>query len=203
MNAPMESTPKREDYADVRAFIAAHEAYWDGVRPSRSAILSRAARLANDAAVAIDMQLGRIHDGLTSGDPDAFWKVLIDVDFLVYALWRMRLAGNLAQRTMGPSWTALQEFNQALPDLKLMRDVAQHIDEYGRDGDNRRHSNPTTGQRVGRRSLHVMSLGDWSFNRLGGTIDFDRAREASYALLSAIRRTARDDTPDESAKTTD
>ena len=63
--------------------------------------------------------------------------------------------------------------------------------------------NPTTGQRVGRRSLHVMSLGDWSFNRLGGTIDFDRAREASYALLSAIRRTARDDTPDESAKTTD
>ena len=66
MNAPMESTPKREDYADVRAFIAAHEAYWDGVRPSRSAILSRAARLANDAAVAIDMQLGRIHDGLTT-----------------------------------------------------------------------------------------------------------------------------------------
>ena len=37
---------------------------------------------------------------------------------------------------------------------------------------------------------------------LGGTIDFDRARKASYALLSAIH-TARDDTPDESAKTTD
>jgi hypothetical protein len=98
-------------------------------------------------------------------------------------LWRMRLAGNLAQRTMGPSWTALQEFDQVLPDLKLMRDVAQHIDEYGRDGDNRRHSNPTTGQRVGRRSLHVMSLGDWSFNWLGGTIDFDapaKPRTRSY-----------------------
>ena len=103
---------------------------------------------------------------------------------------------------MGPSWTALQEFDQVLPDLNLMRDVAQHIDEYGRDGDNRRHSNPTTGQRVGRRSLHVMSLGDLSFNWLGGTIDFDRARKASYALLSAIH-TARDDTPDESAKATD
>jgi hypothetical protein len=104
----------------------------------------------------------------------------------------MRLAGNLARRTMGPSWTALQEFDQVLPDLKLMRDVAQHIAEYGRDGDNRRHSNPTTGQRVGRRLLHVMSLGDWSFNWLGGTIDFDRARKASYALLSAIH-TARDE----------
>jgi hypothetical protein len=44
-----------------------------------------------------------------------------------------------------------------------------------------------------------MSLGDWSFNWLGGTIDFDRARKASYALLSAIH-TARDDTPDESVK---
>jgi len=46
---------------------------------------------------------------------------------------------------MGPSWTALQEFDQVLPDLKLMRDVAQHIDEYGRDGDNRRHFNPASG----------------------------------------------------------
>ena len=53
---------------------------------TRSGILSRAARLANDAAVAIDMQLGRIHDELGGGDPDALWKALIDVDFLVYAL---------------------------------------------------------------------------------------------------------------------
>ena len=53
--------------------------------------------------------------------------------------------------TMGPLWTALKKFDQVLPDLNLMRDVAQHIDEYGRDGDNRRHCNPITGQRVGRR----------------------------------------------------
>jgi hypothetical protein len=42
--------------------------------------------LANDAAVAIDMQLGRIHDELGGGDPDALWKALIDVDFLVCAM---------------------------------------------------------------------------------------------------------------------
>ena len=84
-----------------------------------------------------------------------------------------------------------------------MRDVAQHtLTSTGATGDNRRHFNPTTGQRVGRRSLRVMSLGDWSFNWLGGTFDFGRARKTSYALLSAIH-TARDDTPDESAKTTD
>jgi len=93
---------------------------------------------------------------------------------------------------MGPSWTALQEFDQVLPDLKLMRDVAQHIDEYGRDGDNRRHSNPTTGQRVGRRSLHVMSLGDLSFNWLGGTIDF-RPRPQSHGARRHTRRVRKDD----------
>ena len=99
MNAPMESAPKREDYADLRAFVAAHEAYWDGVSPGRSAILSRAARLANDAAVAIDMQLWRIHDELGGGDPDALWKALVDVDFLVCAMedaarWRLDAASH-------------------------------------------------------------------------------------------------------------
>ena len=59
------------------------------------------------------MQLGRIHDELGGGDPDALWKALIDVDFLVYALWKMRLAGNLAQRTTEPSWTALQELDRS------------------------------------------------------------------------------------------
>lgn len=191
----MESAPRRADYADVRDFFHAHETYWDQVTPSRPAILARAAQFANDAAVAIDMQLVRIGDELRGGDPDAFWKALIDVEFLVSALWRMRAAGNLAASAMGKSWTPLDRFNQALPDLELMRHVAQHVDEYGRDGDSRRQFNPTTAELVGRRSLHVMSFGEWSFNWLGGTIDFDRARKASFALLSAIR-TARDEASD-------
>ena len=58
MNAAMESAPKREDNADVGAFIAAHEAYWDGVSAGGCAILSRAARLANDAAVRSTCSLG-------------------------------------------------------------------------------------------------------------------------------------------------
>ncbi len=40
----------------------------------RLTIPSRAARLANFAAVAIDMQLGRIHDELDGGDPDVLWR---------------------------------------------------------------------------------------------------------------------------------
>ncbi len=112
MDDPMLSAPKREDFADVRDFFRAHETYWDQTKPTESSILGRAARLANDAAVAIDMQLRRIRDELTCGDPDAVWAALIDVEFLISALWKMRLAGILADSVAGRSWTALREFDR-------------------------------------------------------------------------------------------
>jgi hypothetical protein len=69
-----------------------------------------------------------------------------------------------------------------------MRDVMQHVDEYGRDGAGRRHFHPRTGRQIGRRSLHSqMGFGENSFHWLGDTIDFDRARTASFELMSAIR----------------
>ena len=183
----MESAPKREDYDEISDFLRDWETYWDQTEPTSPAILARAAQLANEAVVAVDMQLGRIRSGLRSRDPDAFWSVLIDIEFFIATLWKLRLAGNLAHSVMGHSWTALRDFDRAVPDLKLMRDVTQHVDEYGRDGDRRRHSSPTTQQRIGRRSLHTMSCREQSVHWLGGTIDFDRARTASFELLSAVR----------------
>jgi hypothetical protein len=53
-----DSPPNREDYDDSREFIRDWENYWDNQKPSPSAIVRRAASVANDAAVAIDMQLG-------------------------------------------------------------------------------------------------------------------------------------------------
>jgi hypothetical protein len=138
------------------------------------------------------MQIGRIRDSFHSRDPDVAWTAFIDIEFLISSLWKMRLAGKLAQSVMGPSWTALGEFDAAIPHLKLMRDVMQHIDEYGQDGEGRRHLNPRTGRWIGRRLLHSqMGFGDNSFNWLGGTLDFDQARDTSLLLLSAIR-SARD-----------
>lgn len=149
--------------------------------------------VANDAALAIDMQLGRIRGGFHSKDPDTVWNVLIDIEFLISSLWKMRLAGKLALSVTGRSWTALHDFDVAVPNLKLMRDVMQHLDEYGRDGDSRRHLNPRTGQLVGRRYLHSQtSFDDQSFNWLGGTLDFDQAHGASLQLLSAIRKARAD-----------
>ncbi|QZA17148.1 hypothetical protein K3U93_21530 [Mycobacterium malmoense] len=191
MDDAMKSAPDRADYLDIRDFIRDWENYWNHVKPSASALLARSARLANDAAVAIDIQIERIHDEFHSRDPDVISLIstaLIDIEFLISSLWKMRLAGKLAQSAMGRSWTALGEFDAAIPHLKLMRDVMQHIDEYGQDGDGRRHLSPRTGRRIGRRLLHSqMGFGDNSFNWLGGTLDFDQARNASLLLLSAIR----------------
>jgi len=55
----MKSAPKREDYDDIRDFIRDWETYWDQTEPTGLAVLVRAAMVADDAAVAVDMQLGR------------------------------------------------------------------------------------------------------------------------------------------------
>ena len=55
--------PKREDYTDIREFIRDHEASWDSADPTSAAVLQRAARLGNDAMMAIRMQLDRIAAG--------------------------------------------------------------------------------------------------------------------------------------------
>lgn len=189
-----EDAPQRADYEDIREFIRDHEAYWDAATPTKLAVLQRAARLANDAAMAIKMQFDRIDGGPPTGDPNGFWKVLIDVDFLITALWRMQLAGRLTQSALGQRWAPLDAFSAALPDLKLMRDVTQHIHEYGTDSDTRHN------RAVGRRALEVKSLGKDVFNWLGGTLDFNKAAQASSDLLSAIRR-ERDDEFSQSSET--
>lgn len=148
---------------------------------SHQAAQISAARMANVAAMAIRMQLDRVEKSPLADDLDGFWKVLIDVDFLIAALWRMQLAGRLAQSAVGGRWTPLDRFSMALPDLKLMRDATQHIHEYGADSDRRHDKN------VGRRALEVKSLGKDAFNWLGGTLDFNKAADASSELLLAIR----------------
>ncbi|MGA9376216.1 MAG: hypothetical protein WBV64_14545 [Mycobacterium sp.] len=178
--------PKREDYNDIREFIRDHEAFWDSALPTDAAVLQRAARLGNDAMLAIRMQLDRIAAGPSQHGEDGYWAVFIDVDFLIASLWRMRQAGVLAKSRIGRWWAPLDAFDQALPDLKLMRDVSQHISEYGIDGDGRKATHPRTGRPLGRRALEVKSLGD-TFRWLGGELDLTTADAASMTLLNAIR----------------
>lgn len=170
--------PDRADHFDIRE----HEAYWDQRTPTPQAIADRAALLANDASAAIDLQIGRIRGWFDTGNADDLWKAFIDAEFLIAALWRMRVAGNLAHQAVGsPRWSPVDRFDQALPDLKRMRDVSQHIDAYGRDYAKRKHSD------VGRRALHTSRISPEQFHWLGCTLNFDLARTAAFALLADIR----------------
>jgi hypothetical protein len=157
----------------------------------------------------VEMQVRR----LSSEEPeDEKWhfRKWTDFEFLVQALWRVRLCANIAQDLEPhPSGVAesLNVFDENLPDLARMRHVAQHIDEYATDGPGRRqkypriiaknasglHSYPIMPQtaqgekKIGRRGLEIGHWSDSHFSWLGGTVQYETARTAAWGIVCALR----------------
>ena len=106
-----------------------------GFKPTAGATYERALRLANVAMWSIELQCRR----LESVEPEDAMFVLrrwTDFDFLIVALTRLRRAARLAARIpqlQASLGAALAQFDRALPDLKKMRDVAEHVDDYALD----------------------------------------------------------------------
>ncbi len=98
-------------------------------------ILYRAMIRANRAMFTIQMQVRRI--GSSEPEDSSFLgRRIADFEFLVVAATRLRRAGNLAKKakeTNGTIANALSAFDNALPELKKLRDIAEHIDEYSVD----------------------------------------------------------------------
>ena len=105
-------------------------------RPAESEeILNRAMIRANRAMFTIQMQVRRIGDSEPE-DVSFLGRQMADFEFLVVAASRLRRAGNLAkkaQETSGKIANALAAFDNAIPELKKFRDIAEHIDEYSVD----------------------------------------------------------------------
>lgn len=199
----LESVPRSEDFHDVREFIAAHEAFHDAHPPTGPAILQRAVRLGSDSLWGIALQIRRIR-GSELEDVEWWPRVWLDFQFLIVVLWRMRQAGALAL-SAGTDTDRLREalasFDTQLPDLKRMRDVAQHFDEYAVDGAGRRHSRPGRTDKVGRRMLDAGSWDSSQFRWLDGSINFevaDRASRELYSAIAAVRNQGRADVEKES-----
>lgn len=103
--------------------------------PTTKATYERARRLANVANWSVHLQCRR----LESSEPEDAAFVLrrwADFDFLIVALMRLRraaqLAADLSELKTAPA-PAIAEFDNSLPGLKDMRNVAEHIDEYAVD----------------------------------------------------------------------
>jgi hypothetical protein len=117
-------------------------------------------------------------------EDDAFvFRRLADFDFLIVALVRLRRAAMIGARipeTKQIISAAIEAFDAALPGLKKLRDVAEHIDEYAVDSGRDRS--------VSRKELETsFPTEDLTLNWLGQTINAGEALHASQALFAAIQ----------------
>lgn len=148
--------------------------------PSPETILDRALTFALEGLQAADVQLQRARQDGSLGPGGAFvWW--IDLQFFIVALRRLRRAAELALRVpdQRPAIErAIKAFDDALPDLPLLRNVGEHIDEYavgeGFDSSVR---------------WQQLQVGGWdgdTFEWLGTKLHADEAMEAARKLVSEI-----------------
>ncbi|MFZ5496142.1 MAG: hypothetical protein ACOZE5_12505 [Verrucomicrobiota bacterium] len=152
------------------------------MKPTNAATYERARRLANQALWTVDLQCRRLESD-EPGDRQFILRKWSDLHFLIVALTRLRRAAQLSVKVVPISAdmrAALATFDRALPHLKKMRDVAEHIDEYsvdaGRD------------QSVSRKSLEVGYCDGETWQWLGYDLNPRAALMAGIELFEAIRR---------------
>jgi hypothetical protein len=149
--------------------------------PSEAASIERARSLANEAMHMVSLQRRRIRSQEPEDETFAF-RWWTDFQFLVISLWRLRSAAVLAIRSHSapsPLKTALGAFDQALPDLRRMRNVGEHADEYALDRGRDRA--------VDRRHLQAGAFDGTTFLWLRGRLNLDQALVAAENLYRAIR----------------
>ena len=159
------------------------------MKPSSQATYERARRLANVACFTVALQRRRL---MTSEPDDREFRFRrwADFQFLIVALARLRRAAVLAAKVPEirvPIGTAIKAFDASMPDLKIMRDVAEHIDEYATD-EGRKSAKPgRNSSGVRRQALEVACVGKRHVQWLGCSLDTEQAVRASEALFKAIK----------------
>ena len=111
-----------------------------------------------------------------------------DFDFLIVALTRLRRAVRLASEVpqlQASLDAALAHFDRVLPDLKKMRDVAEHVDDYALDEGRQKT--------VRRQSLEVstMEAEGPTLYWLESKLNAREACQASQALFGAVKEASR------------
>jgi len=152
-------------------------------RPSDGAALERAYSLVNEAMFTVALQRRRVRSAEPEDDRFVF-RWWADMQFLIVALRRLRRAAALASCVpfANESVTAaLKDFDSALPTLRIMRNVGEHIDDYALDNPRRVH------KQVGRRSLQVGTWDGTTYEWLDMRLNVDDAYDAAESLHAAVR----------------
>lgn len=118
-------------------------------------------------------------------------RVFADLYFFVVALQRLRRLALLAcsvASSDGPLRAAVAAFDVAVPMLKRMRDVGEHIDDYaigkGRD------------RNVSRFMLQVAKWDGHTYRWLDATLDVDASHAAAKKLFAAVSTMMHTSEPD-------
>ncbi len=142
---------------------------------SDAEILALARTFASEALRMVALQHRRIRSE-PEDEVFAFWA---DLQFFVVSLRRVRQAAELAAGSRPAIRAAIDRFDSELPQLRRMRNVGEHIDEYalGRGND----------KTVERRALLVGGFSDeGDFRWLGSELNIERALKAAESLYYTV-----------------
>lgn len=152
-------------------------------RPA-AAVSDRALSLMNEAMFTVDLQTRRVRGREPEGEVFVmrWWA---DLQFLIVALRRLRRAAELGKHglleTKAAIEDAIRSFDRDLGDLATMRNVGEHIDDYVRETDRRRHKD------VERGGLQVGNFDGATFHWLDRELNIDHARRVAERLYLAAR----------------
>ena len=129
----------------------------------------------------ISLQYRRIQSAEPE-DGNFVFRIWADFDFLIVALIRLRRVVKLAAKIpeINPEITkALGEFDSALPNLKTMRDVAEHIDDYAVDSGWK--------EDISRKMLEVSKIKGTELEWLNYKLDAREALKSSEKLFKVLK----------------
>lgn len=158
-----------------------------GSPPTDLVLLDRAHSFANEAVFTVALQCRRL-ETVEPEDATFLFRWWADLQFLVIALCHLRSAAELAARVPRVSaamQAAISAFDRAVPGVRLMRNVGEHITTYAVD-DPRRHD-----KSVERRQLQVGSWAGGSYCWLGYELSVDAALTAAEDLYFAVEQASR------------
>jgi hypothetical protein len=149
-------------------------------------IVARTVRLANIEMKTVALQLRRIR-GKEPEDHDFVFRRWADLQFFIISLYRLRTTATIGYNVSDAKIRysiigAVKEFDKALPDLKKLRNIGEHQNEYAVDSPKRKVKT------VDRKQLEVGSGSDTEYNWLGVILNIDEAYNAAGKLFTSLQR---------------
>ncbi|MEW8521640.1 MAG: hypothetical protein AB2552_01165 [Candidatus Thiodiazotropha endolucinida] len=141
------------------------------------AIFEDAKNMANIAVWGVELQIKRLNSQKNEIS-EFVMQPVVDFHFLIVALTRLRQAASLVSK-ISDIKSAIATFDNAIPDLRTVRNILEHIDEY-RIGKGNNKSVPKD-------SFQTIIFGKESIRWVNYEINLKSAMKASSDLYAVIR----------------